>query len=94
MKIRQQLYINESLDPFTLLKVCQALSEMPRGEALELICKGGQMPNELFKVFSLEEYDIVKQELSDNPEHCQVVIKKRKAASPGPDHSEGGCCCS
>lgn len=94
MNIRQQVTLNELLDPFTLLKVCQALREISCGELLELIYEGHQIPEELFKVLPAEEYEIVERELNEYPPHCRIVIQKRQAPSPGTDRSPGGWCCS
>ena len=94
MNIRQQFTLNELLDPFTLLKVCQALREISCGELLELICEGHQIPDELFKVLPAEEYEIVERELNEYPQRCRIVIQKRKAPSSGAERSQGGWCCS
>jgi TusA-related sulfurtransferase len=93
MKKQLQFNSHELLDPFSLLKVQQVLREISCGESLELICKGGKAPDELFKVLPTEEYEIVERESHENPLRCRIVIKKRKAPS-GPDHREGGWGCS
>ena len=94
MNIRQQFTLNEHLDPFTLLKVCQALREISCGELLELIYEGHQIPDELFKVLPAEEYEIIERELSENPQRCRIVIQKRKAPLSGTERLHGGWCCS
>lgn len=94
MNIRRQFTINELPDPFTLLEVCQALREIPCGDALEIICEGDMVPDELFKVLPPEEYEIAERRLHENPRHCRIVIRKKKGPAPGPDHPKGGWCCS
>lgn len=94
MNIRRQFKINELLDPFTMLEVCQALREISCGEALEIIYTGSKMPDELFKVLPPAEYEIAARELQENPKRCRIVIQKRKAPVVAPDHPEGGWCCS
>ena len=94
MDIRRQFRINELLDPFTLLEVCQALREISCGEALEIIHNGSTIPDELFKVLPLEEYEIAERESQENPERSRIVIRKKKAPLSGPDHPKGGWCCS
>jgi len=94
MNIRQKFILNELLDPFTLLKVCQALREISCGESLELIYKGRKIPDELFKVLPADEYEIVERELNEYPQRCRIVIQKRKVPSSGSDRLKGGWCCS
>jgi len=94
MKIEQQFYLNELPDPFILLKVCQALNELPEGEFIKLIFPGGSIPEELFKVLPADEYEIVGQEKCSNPDRCRIVIKKMTAQSAGFSESDDGCCCN
>jgi hypothetical protein len=94
MELRKRLNISTA-DPFTLLKVCQLLREIPCGEALELIVEGDRVPDELFKIISPERYQIETQKSGTEPEHVQVIIHKRKTPLPGASRpSGGGGCCS
>lgn len=94
MNIRQQFTLTELLDPFTLLKVCQALREIPCGESLEFVCEGRTIPEELFKVLRFEECEIVEEEFNEDLPRCRIVIQKRKTQSSDTDSSQSGWCCS
>jgi hypothetical protein len=94
MERKKQLYIS-TVDPFTLLKVCQLLREISCGEALELVIERDRVPEELFKIIPPERFQIMTQKPDAEPEHIQIVIRKRK--TPLPDASQpssGGGCCS
>ncbi len=94
MEKRQPLYIETLLDPFTVLKLCQLLREIPAGQSLELLAKGQKIPAELLKILVPEHYEITVEKAPLQPDHMNVVIKKIK--SPAPDVIESsrnrGCC--
>ncbi|HID70979.1 MAG TPA: hypothetical protein EYP35_11150 [Desulfobacterales bacterium] len=94
MKIQQQFHLNELPDPFTLLKVCQALHELSDGEFMKLTFAGSCIPEELFKVLPAEEYEIVEQEKYNDPDRYWIVIQRITAPSPGSEQSGDGCCCN
>ena len=91
MELRKQLYIS-TVDPFTLLKVCQLLREMPCGETLELVIEGDKIPDELFKIIPPERYETGTS--NTRAAHVQIVIHKRKTPLPEVLPLEGGgwCC--
>jgi hypothetical protein len=94
MEKRQSLYVETPLDPFTVLKVCQLLREIPAGKSLKLLVKGEKMPDELGKILAPEHYHISVEQSTKNPLHIDVIIKKRAAFTgtiPSPRDS-GGCC--
>ena len=94
MEIQKQLYIYTA-DPFTLLKVCQLLREIPCGEVLELVVEGDKVPEELFKIIPPERYTIVTRKSDKKSKHIQIVIRKRKTPLSGASRpSGGGGCCS
>ncbi len=92
MELRQQLTIS-TVDPFTLLKVCQLLREIPGGETLELVVEGDRIPEELLKIIPPERYAIVPRKSGKEAGHIQIVIRKRKTPLPGAARPSGGGCC-
>lgn len=93
MKIQQQFHLNEVPDPFTLLKVRQALHELNDGEFMKLTFAGSSIPEELFKVLPADEYEMVGRVMQDKQNRYQIVIKKKGPSSSGLNQSEDGCCC-
>lgn len=94
MNIQQQFILNELLDPFTLLEVCQALREITPGDSLELLYRGRKVPDELFKVLPSEEYEMVEQKFNENLQCFRIVIQKKTGPSLDPEHSTKRWCCS
>jgi len=94
MKIRKQFDLHKVLDPFTLLEVNQALNEIPNGELLKLTYAGEKIPDKLFKIIPEKVFKIVSREVSDNPKHCTILIKRRNIAPVDLNDSTGGCDCS
>lgn len=93
MELRQHLNIS-TVDPFTLLKVCQLLREIPGGEALELVVEGDGVPEELLKIIPPERFAIVTRKSGKEAGQVQIVIRKRKTPLPGAARpSGGGGCC-
>lgn len=76
MKIQQQFHLNELPDPFTLLKVCQALHELHDGTCMKLTFAGSRIPEELLKVLPDNEYKIINQEQCKSPDRYRIVIQK------------------
>ena len=95
MEKRQPLYIETPLNPFTVLKVCQLLREIPAGKSLNLLVKGEKVPDELGKILTPEHYQITVGQSTKKPLHIDVRIKKRDAPFPGiiPSPRDGGGCC-
>jgi TusA-related sulfurtransferase len=92
MKIRQQFTLNGFPDPFTLLKVSQAFREISRGDAIEFIYTGEQVPEELFKVLPAGEFEIAEQDQYDNPVRFRIVLRKTAAAAVADDPGTGCPC--
>ena len=76
MTIAHHFDLHGIFDPFTLLKVNQALREMDCDEELEIIYTGQQIPPELFKVLPSDQYKIIRQEYDHSEGHCQLVLRK------------------
>ena len=91
MEIPKHLHIS-TVDPFTLLKVCQLLRETPCGEPLELHVEGDKVPEELFKIIPPERYAVVTRKSDKEAEHIQIVIRKR--ILPDASRPSGGGSCT
>ena len=91
MTIAHHFDLHGILDPFTLLKVNQALREMDCDKELEIIYAGQQIPPELFKVLPSDQYKIIRQEYDHQIGHCQLILRKTALPAPDPQLPSSNC---